>query len=98
MHYYFLSTIADVASNPIINSSAIYFAPNMSYSPSYRGFFNKTFPRFAPRTFRTDDYNDPVHLERTSSMNTFVVSDLGAIKMDSSTNDYTSDNYQINEW
>lgn len=52
MMYYFLSTVADVASNPYVNASAIYFAPNSSYTPSYRGFFNKTMPRFAPRTFR----------------------------------------------
>lgn len=52
MMYYFLSTVADVAANPYINASAVYFSPNMSYSSSYRGFFNKTFPRFAPRTFR----------------------------------------------
>lgn len=52
MMYYFLSTLADLAANPFINASAVYFAPNMSYSSSYRGFFNKTFPRFAPRTFR----------------------------------------------
>lgn len=52
MMYYFLSTVADVSANPHINASAIYFAPNMSYSPSYRGFFNKTLPYFAPRTYR----------------------------------------------
>lgn len=52
MMYYFLSTVADVAANPSINASAIYFAPNSSYTPSYRGFFNKTMPLFAPRTFR----------------------------------------------
>ena len=52
MMYYFLSTVADAAANPFINASAVYFSPNMSYSSSYRGFFNKTFPRFAPRTFR----------------------------------------------
>lgn len=45
MMYYFLSTVADVSSNKHINASAIYFSPNMSYSSSYRGFFNKTFPR-----------------------------------------------------
>nr|CAD7396614.1 unnamed protein product [Timema poppensis] len=54
MMYYFLSTVADVSANPYINASAIYFAPNSSYSPSYRGFFNKTMPLFAPRTFRCD--------------------------------------------
>lgn len=52
MMYYFLSTVADVAANPYINASAVYFAPNTSYSPSFRGFFNKTMPKFAPRTFR----------------------------------------------
>lgn len=52
MMYYFLSTVADVSANPYLNASAIYFAPNSSYTPSYRGFFNKTMPRFAPRTFR----------------------------------------------
>lgn len=52
MMYYFLSTVADVSANPYINASAIYFAPNSSYSPSYRGFFNKTMPLFAPRTYR----------------------------------------------
>lgn len=52
MMYYFLSTVADVSANPYINASAIYFSRNMAYSPSYRGFFNKTMPKFAPRTFR----------------------------------------------
>jgi len=52
MMYYFLSTVADVSANKYINASAIYFSPNMSFSPSYRGFFNKTMPRFGPRTFR----------------------------------------------
>lgn len=97
MMYYFLSTVADVSSNPHINASAIYFSPNMSYSPSYLGFFNKTFPRFAPRTFRADDFNDPIHLERISTLNTFTVQDLGAIPVDTSY-DYTSDYYRINEW
>uniref|UniRef100_A0A336MDD1 CSON015534 protein n=1 Tax=Culicoides sonorensis TaxID=179676 RepID=A0A336MDD1_CULSO len=71
MMYYFLSTVADVAANPLINASAIYFAPNSSFSSSYRGFFNKTFPRFAPRTFRLDDFNDPIHLAKISTLNTF---------------------------
>lgn len=52
MMYYYLSTVADVSANPYINASAIYFSPNMAYSSSYRGFFNKTMPKFAPRTFR----------------------------------------------
>ncbi|PSN56367.1 hypothetical protein C0J52_03750 [Blattella germanica] len=98
MMYYFLSTVADVSANPHINASAIYFAPNSSYTPSYRGFFNKTMPRFAPRTFRADDFNDPIHLERISTLNTFTVQDLGAIRNDSLSSDYTSDFYRINEW
>ncbi|XP_017757160.1 PREDICTED: uncharacterized protein LOC108548632 [Eufriesea mexicana] len=98
MMYYFLSTVADVSANPYINASAIYFSPNMSYSPSYRGFFNKTMPRFAPRTFRADDFNDPIHLERISTKNTFNVQDLGAFTSDSLSKDYTTDYYRINEW
>ncbi|XP_023346183.1 uncharacterized protein LOC111715147 [Eurytemora carolleeae] len=50
--YYYLSTVADVAANPKLNASAIYFSPNMAYSPSYKGFFNLTFPLYAPRTYR----------------------------------------------
>ncbi len=52
MMYYFLSTVADVSANPKINASAAYFSPNMSYTPSYRGFFNLTMPLFGPRTYR----------------------------------------------
>lgn len=98
MMYYFLSTVADVSANPYINASAVYFSPNMSYTPSYRGFFNKTMPRFAPRAFREDDFNDPIHLERISTLNTFVIQDLGAFHEGSYSNDYTSDFYRINEW
>lgn len=98
MMYYFLSTVADVSSNPYINASAIYFSANMSYSPSYRGFFNKTFPRFGPRTFRADDFNDPIHLERISTRNTFTVQDLGAFPNTRLSDDYTTDFYRINEW
>jgi len=98
MMYYFLSTVADVSANPYLNASSIYFAPNSSYTPSYRGFFNKTMPRFAPRTFRADDFNDPIHLERISTLNTFTVRDLGAVRNDSLSTDYTSEFYRINEW
>lgn len=98
MMYYFLSTVADVSANPFINASAVYFSPNSSYTSSYRGFFNKTFPRFAPRTFRMDDFNDPIHLQKISTMNTFDVRDLGAIPADSLSKDYTTDFYKINEW
>ncbi|KAF4518910.1 hypothetical protein B566_EDAN006748 [Ephemera danica] len=83
MMYYFLSTVADVAANPHINASAIYFAPNSSYTPSYRG---------------ADDFNDPIHLERISTLNTFTVQDLGAIPNGSLSLDYTSGYYRINEW
>ncbi|XP_053945795.1 uncharacterized protein LOC128855140 [Anastrepha ludens] len=98
MMYYFLSTVADVSANPYINASAIYFAPNSSYTSSYRGFFNKTFPRFGPRTFRLDDFNDPIHLQKISTWNTFDVRDLGAHPPDMKSQDYTSDLYKINEW
>lgn len=98
MMYYFLSSVADVSTNHYINASAVYFSPNMSYSPSYRGFFNKTMPRFAPRTFRSDDFNDPVHLERISTRNTFIVEDLGAFPQGSPSLDYTADDYRINQW
>lgn len=98
MMYYFLSTIADVSANPKINASAVYFSPNMSYSPSYRGFFNKTMPLFAPRTFRADDYNDPIHLERISTLNMFETKDLGAIPTGKDSFNYTSNFYRINDW
>ncbi|ODM87279.1 hypothetical protein Ocin01_19405 [Orchesella cincta] len=98
MMYYFLSTVADVSSNLRINSSAIYFSTNASFSPSYRGFFNKTFPLFAPRTYRADDFNDPIHLERISTLNTFLVKDLGAVPPHSLSRNYTTDFYRINEW
>ncbi|XP_022825791.1 uncharacterized protein LOC111355913 isoform X1 [Spodoptera litura] len=98
MMYYFLSSVADVSANPYINASSIYFSPNMSYTSSYRGFFNKTMPRFAPRAFRADDFNDPVHLQKISTMNTFHVEDLGAFDPESLSKDYTSEFYRINEW
>uniref|UniRef100_A0A6M2DYF4 Putative g-protein coupled receptor n=1 Tax=Xenopsylla cheopis TaxID=163159 RepID=A0A6M2DYF4_XENCH len=98
MMYYFLSTVADVSANPFVNASAIYFSPNSSYTSSYRGFFNKTMPLFAPRTFRADDFNDPIHLQKISTLNTFTVRDLGAISADQLSTDYTTDYYRINEW
>ena len=98
MMYYFLSTVADVSANPKINASAVYFSPNMSYTPSYRGFFNLTMPLFAPRTFRADDYNDPIHLERISTLNMFETRDLGAIPTGNDGLNYTSNFYRINDW
>lgn len=96
--YYFMSVISDVAANRLINSSAIYYAPNMSFTPSYKGFFNKTMPLFAPRAFRADDFNDPYHLEGTSTLNTIDAVDLGAIPVDTPSRNYSSDQYRINEW
>lgn len=96
--YYYLSTIADVSANPKLNASAVYFSPNMSYTPSYRGFHNLTLPLFGPRTYRADDYNDPIHLERISTLNMFVTKDLGAIKTDDQGSNYTSNFYRINDW
>ena len=98
MMYFFLSTVADVSANPKINASAVYFSPNMSYTPSYRGFFNLTMPLFAPRTFRADDYNDPIHLERISTLNMFETKDLGAIPVGNDGLNYTSNFYRINDW
>uniref|UniRef100_A0A6A7FUN2 G-protein coupled receptor 158 n=1 Tax=Hirondellea gigas TaxID=1518452 RepID=A0A6A7FUN2_9CRUS len=97
--YYFLSVAADVAANPKINSSALYFQPNMSYCSTYGGFFNRTMPLFAPRAFRMDDFNDPVHLERTSTMNFIQIDDLGAIMPSGEmSKNYTMDDYIINDW
>lgn len=96
--YYYLSTIADVAANSKINASAIYFSPNMSYTPSYKGFYNKTMPLFAPRAFRADDFNDPIHLQRVSTLNTFEAADLGAFRLESQSYNYTIDAYRINDW
>ncbi|RWS10366.1 uncharacterized protein B4U79_07551 [Dinothrombium tinctorium] len=96
--YYFLSTIADVAANRFINASAIYFGPNMAFTPSYQGFYNKTMPLFAPRAFRVDDFNDPFHLQGTSTLNTFEARDLGAIPLHSKSSNYTTEQYRINEW
>lgn len=96
--YYFLSAISDVAANRFINSSAIYYGPNMAFSPSYIGFFNKTMPLFAPRAYRADDFNDPYHLQGTSTLNTIEVSDLGAIPNNSYSANYTHEQYKINEW
>ena len=48
--------------------------------------------------FRADDFNDPIHLERISTLNTFTVQDLGAIPNGSLSSDYTSDYFRINEW
>ena len=45
-----------------------------------------------------DDFNDPIHLERISTLNTFLVKDLGAIPYNSQSYNYTTDYYRINEW
>ncbi|KAB7494640.1 putative G-protein coupled receptor [Armadillidium nasatum] len=97
--YYFLSACADVAANPRLNASAVYFQPHMAYTSSYKSFFNNTLPLFAPRAFRMDDYNDPVHLERISTMNFIQIDDLGAIPLEGmKSQNYTLEDYRINEW
>lgn len=48
--------------------------------------------------FRADDFNDPNRLERTSTLRTFIVNDLGAFTAGSLSSDYTSEYYKINEW
>lgn len=96
--YYFLSAISDVAANRFINASAIYYGPHMAFTPSYKGFYNKTMPLFAPRAFRSDDFNDPYHLQGTSTLNTIEAIDLGAIPNNSMSTNYTNEQYKINDW
>lgn len=48
--------------------------------------------------YRADDFNDPIHLEKISTLNTFTVKDLGAFSNESLTQDYTSKHYGTNEW
>lgn len=98
MMYYFLSVISDVAANRYINASAIYFGPHMAFTPSYKGFYNKTMPLFAPRAFRADDFNDPYHLQGTSTLNTIEAVDLGAVPNNSISRNYTNEHYKINDW
>lgn len=47
---------------------------------------------------RADDFNDAIHVERMSTLNTFTVQDLGAFSNESLSMDYTTDYYRINEW
>ncbi|CAG0879672.1 unnamed protein product [Cyprideis torosa] len=96
--YHYLSVVADVSHSPKVNASGLYFSVNSSYTPSYKGFFNKTLPLFAPRAFRADDYNDPIRIERISTLNTIEADDLGAIPQGHQSMNYTSDHYRINEW
>jgi hypothetical protein len=96
--YYFLSVIADVAANRYINASSIVYGPNMAFTPSYKGFYNKTMPLFAPRAFRSDDFNDPYHFQGTSTLNTIEAVDLGAVMNNSISSNYTHEEYKINDW
>ena len=96
--YYFLAAVADVAANRFINASAVYYSPNTAFTPSYKGFYNKTLPLFAPRAFRADNFNDPYHFQGTSTLNTIIVYDLGAVRFDSLSTNYTMKHYKINEW
>ncbi|KAG1714902.1 Adrenodoxin, mitochondrial [Nymphon striatum] len=96
--YHFMSVIADVGANRVVNASATYFSPNMSFTPSYSQFFNKTLPLFAPRAYRADDFNDPIRLQRISTLNTIVAEDLGAIPNNSRSSNYSDPMYKINNW
>lgn len=96
--YYFMSAIADVSANKYINASAIYYAPNRAFTSSYKSFFNKTMPLFAPRARRDDDFDDPYHISRISTFNTIEASDLGAINPNSQGDNYTHEHYKINKW
>ena len=62
------------------------------------GFYNKTMPLFAPRAYRADDFNDPYHLQGTSTLNTIEALDLGAIPNNSQSTNYTNDQFKINDW
>ncbi|GAV01173.1 hypothetical protein RvY_11924 [Ramazzottius varieornatus] len=94
--YYYLSLLADVAAVSSINASAIYFDQNVSYPNWYRNFYNRTFPLFAPKAARGDDFNDPINPKRYSTLLMTDVRDLGVSSM--STSNYTHPLYRINEW
>lgn len=87
-----------MAANRYINSSAFYYAPHHAFTSSYRGLFNKTLPLFAPRAFRADDFNDPYHMQGTSTLNTIEATDVGVVQNNSLTSNYTNEQYRINEW
>ncbi|OWA51659.1 hypothetical protein BV898_16134 [Hypsibius exemplaris] len=94
--YFYLSQLADVASSPAINASAVYFDTNSSYPNWYRNYFNRTFPLFAPRAVQADDFNDPINARRYSTLIMTDVRDLGVSA--TSTSNYTHPLYRINEW
>lgn len=48
--------------------------------------------------FREDDFNDPIHLERISTMNTFSAQDLGGFPLDRESEDYTKTYKTMNDW
>lgn len=92
MMYYLLSSVADIASNPSINASSTYFSPDKFYTSSYKGFFNQTLPRFAPRAYKSD------YLNGTVDSHALVVEDLGVFDLGQGQKDYTSQLYRTNEW
>lgn len=47
---------------------------------------------------RSDDFNDPFHLERISTLNTIEAVDLGAVPNNSMSRNYTHPHYKINEY
>jgi hypothetical protein len=47
---------------------------------------------------REDDFNDPIHLERISTLNTFSTLDLGGFSNGRLSEDYTEPLGTSNEW
>lgn len=87
--YYFLSSVADLTTNPFVRASAVYFSPNMAYTSYHKEVSNNTLHRFAPRAFQSPEVISLTH---------FSVKNLGVFDPESSYEDYTSDDYRINEW
>ncbi|XP_055356219.1 uncharacterized protein LOC129601439 isoform X2 [Paramacrobiotus metropolitanus] len=94
--YFYVSHLADVAANRAINASAVYFDVNCSYPNWYRDYFNKTFPLFAPRAVRGDNFNDPINPHRYSTLLMTNVEDLGVVT--NSPANYTHTLYRTNDW
>lgn len=45
-----------------------------------------------------DDFNDPVRLQKISTLNTIVAVDLGAVPNNSRSMNYSHEMYRINRW
>ena len=94
--YHYFSTVADVAANPGgINGSGTFFDMNMMYPNFIKNVnVNNTIPRFGPRSWRLDDYNEPTNWLREPTNHTIETVDYGA-GMES---DYTLKSYRLNQW